>query len=75
MLPKYYALVMQVSKNTYLFLVSCEIKDATYIVGRRLEKPVARGAAPSVGITSLQRQHLLWGARKRTRKEAHRSIP
>jgi hypothetical protein len=35
-LPKYYALVMQASNNIYLFVVSCEIKYATYIVGWRL---------------------------------------
>jgi hypothetical protein len=31
-MPKFYALVMQVSKNTYLFVASWEIKYATYIV-------------------------------------------
>ncbi len=35
-LPKFYALVMQVSNNTYLFVASCEIKYTTYIVCLRL---------------------------------------
>jgi hypothetical protein len=35
-LAKDYALMMQALKNTYLFVVSCEIKFATYIASRRL---------------------------------------
>jgi hypothetical protein len=35
-MPKCNALVMQVSKNTYLFVASCEIKYATYIADWRL---------------------------------------
>jgi hypothetical protein len=31
-MPKFHTLVMQVSKNTYLFLAGWEIKYATYIV-------------------------------------------
>jgi hypothetical protein len=31
-LPKFYAMGMKVSNNMYLFVMSCEIKYATYIV-------------------------------------------
>ncbi len=72
-LAKDYALMMQALKNTYLFVVSCEIKFATYIASWRLQKPVARGEASSVGVTSLQRQHLLLGARTKKRTEANHS--
>ncbi len=58
-MPKFIALVTQVSKNTYLCMGSCEIKQATFIVDWRLLKPVAREASPSVGVTLLQRQLLL----------------
>ncbi len=33
---KDYALMMQALKNTYLFVVSCEIKYTTYVVSWRL---------------------------------------
>ncbi len=35
-MAKDYALMTQALKNTYLFLVSCEIKYATYIASWRL---------------------------------------
>jgi hypothetical protein len=35
-MPKFYALVMQVSKNTFLFGAKCEIKYTTYILDWRL---------------------------------------
>ncbi len=35
-MPKFHTLVMQVSKNTYLFVASWEIKYDTYIVNWRL---------------------------------------
>ncbi len=49
-----------------------KIKYAIYIVGWRSKRPVGRGKASSVGITSLQRQHLLWGV---WRKNKNRSRP
>ncbi len=59
-------------KNIYLFVVSCKIKYATHIKSWRQLKPVGKGEAPSVSISSLQKQHLLWGAR---RKNKNRSQP
>jgi hypothetical protein len=59
-------------KNIYLFVVSCQIKNSTHIMSWRQWKPVGKGEAPSVSISSLQRQHLLWGAR---RKNKNRSRP
>jgi hypothetical protein len=58
---------MQVSNNIYLFVVSCEIKYATYIVAGGYKSPWPGGAASSVGVISLQRQHLLWRVRTKNK--------
>jgi hypothetical protein len=47
-MAKDHALIMQASKNTYLFVESCNIKYAIYRVGWR----VGEEKSPSVGVTS-----------------------
>jgi hypothetical protein len=61
-LPKFYALVMQVSNNIYL-LVSGEIQYATYIVG--LEVIKARGE----GDSFLSQRHFIAEATSPVRRE------
>jgi hypothetical protein len=51
-------LLMQVSKSTYLFPVSWEIKYAPYIVNTHYISCGGGGEPPSVGVTSFQRQYL-----------------
>jgi hypothetical protein len=55
-MPKFYALVLQVSKNTYLIVASFEIKYATYTVQYgRLEVIKACGE----GGFSFSRPHFI----------------
>jgi hypothetical protein len=59
-MPKFYALVMQVSKTTYLFVESWEIIQLQYLLSElEVIKVCGEGGSPSAGVTSLQRQHLL----------------
>jgi hypothetical protein len=52
-----HALIMQTSHNIYLFMTSCGIKQAIYIV--ELEAIKAARGSVSVGYRTMQRQHLM----------------
>jgi hypothetical protein len=53
-----YISLTAVSKSARLFPVSWEIKYASYVVESQLYELWGRGRTHSVGVTSIQRQHL-----------------
>jgi hypothetical protein len=46
---------MQVSNNIYLFVVSCEIKYATYIDNRNITASTAEGRSTTIRMPEIDR--------------------